>query len=155
MRCRLELSLFALLVVAGCARNEVTTPTPLPQSPGVPEAPAALPETPLPTRPAPKVGLLLPLTGSAASLGQDMLDAAQMALFDVGRTDLELIPRDEAASEQLRENALLSPERLVQRLGLFSYWQAVPLDAAGLQGAREALAALRQQSVADGLLLIH
>jgi ABC-type branched-subunit amino acid transport system substrate-binding protein len=45
-------------------------------------------------RPAPKVGLLLPLTGSAASLGQDMLDAAQMALFDVGRTDLEIIPRD-------------------------------------------------------------
>ena len=49
----------------------------------------------------------------------------------------------------------VAEERLVQRLGLFSYWQAVPLDAAGLQGAREALAALRQQSVADGLLLIH
>jgi ABC-type branched-subunit amino acid transport system substrate-binding protein len=49
---------------------------------------------PAPTRPAPKVGLLLPLTGAAASLGQDMADAAQMALFDVGRTDLQLIPRD-------------------------------------------------------------
>jgi ABC-type branched-subunit amino acid transport system substrate-binding protein len=85
--------LIALLVVAGCAGREVTTPAQAPQSPAAP----ALPESmvpPAPTRPAPKVGLLLPLTGAAASLGQDMADAAQMALFDVGRTDLQLIPRD-------------------------------------------------------------
>lgn len=105
MRSRLTLSLIALLVVAGCARTQVTTPTPLPQSSSVPTAPESLPVTPAPTRPAPKVGLLLPLTGSAAGLGQDMLDAAQMALFDVGRTDLELMPRDTGDKPQQAEVA--------------------------------------------------
>lgn len=41
-----------------------------------------------------KVALLLPLSGPAADLGQDMLDAAQMALFDVGENNLVLMPRD-------------------------------------------------------------
>ena len=49
----------------------------------------------------------------------------------------------------------VAEERLAQRLGLFSYWQAEPLDANELHRAREALAALQQQSVADGLLLIR
>lgn len=93
MRSRLPLSLIALLVVAGCARTQVTTAPPQPQLPSALPAPESLPPL-TPARPPAKVGLLLPLTGSAASLGQDMLDAAQMALFDVGRTDLQLIPRD-------------------------------------------------------------
>jgi ABC-type branched-subunit amino acid transport system substrate-binding protein len=41
-----------------------------------------------------RVGLLLPLTGRAASLGQDMLRAAQMALFDAGPNSVVLLPRD-------------------------------------------------------------
>jgi ABC-type branched-subunit amino acid transport system substrate-binding protein len=41
-----------------------------------------------------KVGLLVPLSGPAAALGQDMLQAAQMALFDVGPNDVVLLPRD-------------------------------------------------------------
>jgi ABC-type branched-subunit amino acid transport system substrate-binding protein len=41
-----------------------------------------------------KVGLLVPLSGPAAALGQDMLQAAQMALFDVGANDVVLLPRD-------------------------------------------------------------
>ena len=41
-----------------------------------------------------RVGLLLPLSGPAEALGRDMLDAAQMALFDVGDNDLVLLPRD-------------------------------------------------------------
>ena len=45
-----------------------------------------------------RVGLLLPLTGPAAELAQDMLDAAQMALFDVGANDLILLPRDTAGT---------------------------------------------------------
>ena len=40
------------------------------------------------------MGLLLPLSGPGAGLGQDLLDAAQLALFDAGRTDLQLLPRD-------------------------------------------------------------
>ena len=47
-----------------------------------------------------RVGLLLPLTGPAAGLAQDMLDAAQMALFDVGANDLILLPRDTAGTPE-------------------------------------------------------
>jgi hypothetical protein len=45
-----------------------------------------------------KVGLLLPLSGPAAELGQDMLQAAEMALFDVGPNDVVLLPRDTAGT---------------------------------------------------------
>jgi branched-chain amino acid transport system substrate-binding protein len=41
-----------------------------------------------------KVGILLPLSGRNAALGQSMLDAAQLALFDVGDTGIVLLPRD-------------------------------------------------------------
>jgi ABC-type branched-subunit amino acid transport system substrate-binding protein len=41
-----------------------------------------------------RVALLLPLTGRNAELGQSMLKAAQMALFDVGSANFELIPKD-------------------------------------------------------------
>ena len=63
-----------------------------------------------------RVGLLLPLTGRAASLGQDMLRAAQMALFDAGPNAVVLLPKDTggtaggaefAAQELLNEGAEL------------------------------------------------
>jgi branched-chain amino acid transport system substrate-binding protein len=41
-----------------------------------------------------KVALLLPLSGPNAALGNAMLDAAQMALFEVADERLELDPRD-------------------------------------------------------------
>ena len=40
-----------------------------------------------------KVALLVPLTGPNSTVGQAMLDAANMALFDVS-TDIALLPRD-------------------------------------------------------------
>ncbi|WP_431303129.1 penicillin-binding protein activator [Sediminicoccus sp. BL-A-41-H5] len=40
------------------------------------------------------VGLLLPLTGGNAPLGQAMLNAAQLALFDQGDRRVEILPRD-------------------------------------------------------------
>jgi len=40
------------------------------------------------------LGLLLPLSGPNASLGQGMLDAAQMALFDIKNGRAALLPRD-------------------------------------------------------------
>lgn len=40
------------------------------------------------------VSILLPLSGAKADLGQSMLKAAQMALFDVGSANFELVPRD-------------------------------------------------------------
>jgi ABC-type branched-subunit amino acid transport system substrate-binding protein len=78
-----------LLLAAGCAqRAEPLYQEPEPQ----PVEPAEVIE-PLPAGPV-KVALLLPLTGNAADVGQDMLEAAQIALFDVGQTDMVLLPRD-------------------------------------------------------------
>ena len=40
------------------------------------------------------VALLLPLSGPSAELGGALLDAAQMALFDIGAERLVLLPKD-------------------------------------------------------------
>src|SRR5512146_1597421 len=40
------------------------------------------------------VALLLPLSGPSGTLGQAMLNAAQMALYDLGDDRLELLTRD-------------------------------------------------------------
>jgi len=69
--------------------------------------------TPLPPV---KVAILLPLSGPHERLGQSMLQAAQMALFEMGYENFELIPRDtqgnaqsafKAAQESLHEGAQL------------------------------------------------
>ncbi|WP_245593587.1 penicillin-binding protein activator [Azospirillum halopraeferens] len=41
-----------------------------------------------------KVALLLPLSGPGAAIGQPMLDAAQLALFERGGERFQLLPRD-------------------------------------------------------------
>ncbi len=91
-----------LLGLAGCASDRVTPPPEAAQ----PAEPVKPPEI--------KVGLLLPLSGPAEAIGRDMLDAAQMALFDVGDNKLVLLPRDTAgtpagarlaAQEVIREGA--------------------------------------------------
>ena len=91
-----------LLGLAGCASERVTPPPEAAQ----PAEPVKPPEI--------KVGLLLPLSGPAEAIGRDMLDAAQMALFDVGDNKLVLLPRDTAgtaggarlaAQEVIREGA--------------------------------------------------
>jgi ABC-type branched-subunit amino acid transport system substrate-binding protein len=47
---------------------------------------------------APKVALLLPLSGPQAGLGRALLDAAYMALFEVGGDQLVLLPKDAGAN---------------------------------------------------------
>ena len=64
-----------------------------------------------------RVALLLPLSGQNAVLGNAMLDAAQMALYDVADNRLELLPRDtqgnaEAAAAAARA-ALAEGARLI------------------------------------------
>jgi branched-chain amino acid transport system substrate-binding protein len=70
-----------LLALAACASRVPPAPPPVQQA--EPERPKEI-----------KVGLMLPLSGPASALGQDMLQAAQMALFDVGPNDVVLLPRD-------------------------------------------------------------
>lgn len=67
---------------------------------------ATLPAQPLPppARPAAeaaplrRVALLFPLSGGNAPLGEAMLNAAQLALFDQGDRQVELLPRDTRGS---------------------------------------------------------
>lgn len=77
----------AVLLLAACARN-VAAPPPVVQAP----QPAA-PVQPLAPQ-AQKVALLLPLSGPNAAVGQPMLEAAQLALFDVAGEQFQLLPRD-------------------------------------------------------------
>lgn len=71
-----------LLGLTACASDTVTPP-PEPAQPAESQLPPEI-----------RVGLLLPLSGPAEALGRDMLDAAEMALFDVGDNELVLLPRD-------------------------------------------------------------
>ncbi|MGH1378797.1 MAG: penicillin-binding protein activator [Alphaproteobacteria bacterium] len=63
-----------------------------------------------------KVAILLPLSGQHSKLGQSMLKAAQIALFDVGYDNFEILPKDtkgtpdgarEAARNALKDGAKL------------------------------------------------
>jgi branched-chain amino acid transport system substrate-binding protein len=84
---RLIASAFGILLgLSACASDRVAPPSESTQ-PAEPELP-----------PEVRVGLLLPLSGPAEALGRDMLDAAQMALFDVGDNKLVLLPRDTAGT---------------------------------------------------------
>lgn len=86
---RLIASALGLLgALSACASDRVAPPDE--------QAQLAAPVEQLP--PEVRVGLLLPLSGPAEALGRDMLDAAQMALFDVGENDLMLLPRDTAGT---------------------------------------------------------
>ena len=48
--------------------------------------------------PVVKVALLAPLSGTHAKLGQSMLNAAQLALFDMGHSNYQIIPKDTRAN---------------------------------------------------------
>lgn len=50
--------------------------------------------------PTVKVGLLLPLSGQHKALGEAMLKSAQLALFEIGHANLELLPRDTKGNGQ-------------------------------------------------------
>lgn len=87
-----------MATLAGCVESMVPAPLAGPQPPyGAPAAPAPVPPLPpahvAPAGPA-KIALLVPLSGPNASLGNAMLDAAQMALFETGSGQLTLVPRD-------------------------------------------------------------
>lgn len=63
------------------------------------------------------VGLLLPLSGPRASLGRSLLDAAQLALFEVADKNFVLLPRDTAGTPEgarkAAESALESGAKLL------------------------------------------
>lgn len=92
----------AVGLLGACASpSSVPAPAPTPQPPPLaapkPDPVPVPPPVAEPARPQDgkvRVGLLLPLSGTNAALGQAMLDAAQMALFDLGDDRFTLLPRD-------------------------------------------------------------
>lgn len=121
MRCKSLLFVFAsILTLSACASSSGGSGWGSPQGQGTyvpPEnaAPAIQPQsTPI------RLALLVPMSGPSASLGEAMLNAAQLALVDLGAQNIDLVPKDTgttptqasvAAQEALREDvqAILGP----------------------------------------------
>lgn len=60
-----------------------------------------------PSRPV-SVALLVPLSGKHKALGEAMLNAAQLALFDVGSDNFKLIPRDTKGTPEGAQQAAVA-----------------------------------------------
>src|SRR5262245_4269496 len=84
--------LFALVVLAACGSAKVATPSQPAQA--EPQQPMATQPAPLPELAHIKVALLLPLSGDQAALGESLLQAAQLALFEAPDSNVELVVRD-------------------------------------------------------------
>ncbi len=101
--------LLCAALLPGCAPKKVAAPPSAPQAVGAPtavEAPptpageAAAPAPILPLGDKVRVGVLLPLSGPTGGLGRAILDAAQLALFEVGDDNLVLLPRDTQGTQE-------------------------------------------------------
>ncbi len=94
-RMRLLAGALALTGLLGACSSGSNVPAPAP----TPQVPPQV-QLPEPAQPVPvedgkiRVALLVPLSGPGAVVGQSMLDAAQMALFDVADDRILLLPRD-------------------------------------------------------------
>ncbi len=100
-RCaRLLCGTLILALLGGCASRQQSTP-PEPVQPPPPPVTETAPEPP----PPPRVAVLLPLSGPAAAVGRDLFDAVQLALFDVGENELEILPRDTAGDPETARRA--------------------------------------------------
>lgn len=97
-----------MFAIAACAQNNVAAPPseaqPAPAEAPVAEAPA--PEAAIPVVPeVTRVGLMVPLSGSAAVVGRDLLDAAQLALFDFQPEMFELRIYDSGSNPVIAASA--------------------------------------------------
>jgi ABC-type branched-subunit amino acid transport system substrate-binding protein len=134
LSCRL-VALLSLLILAACASAPPPPPPKTstiaaPAKPAPKPAPVAKPSEaapaaakPEPIKPAqppalplvapvgaPQVALLLPLSGASATLGNAMLNAAQLALFELADSELTLLPLD---SKGTAEGAVAAVQQAV------------------------------------------
>jgi ABC-type branched-subunit amino acid transport system substrate-binding protein len=93
----------ALIVVTACQQASRTAPTPSTATGQAASEPAA-------GEPR-RIGLLVPLTGRAGEVGQDLARAAEMALLERAAANVELIQRDTASTA---EGAILAARELVE-----------------------------------------
>ncbi|MAQ71174.1 MAG: hypothetical protein CL565_03170 [Alphaproteobacteria bacterium] len=64
--------------------------------------------TPSPIGAAVKIGFLAPLSGNGAAVGQSLVNAAQLAVFDLPSDSVELLPRDSGGSSNSARSAAQS-----------------------------------------------
>lgn len=69
---------------------------------------SAMGDMPQPGAATVKVAILLPLSGPNAGMGQAMLQAAQLAIFDIGIENMELLPHDTGDTPQSAQAAALA-----------------------------------------------
>jgi ABC-type branched-subunit amino acid transport system substrate-binding protein len=105
--------LTAVAALTGCEPPPmVPAPLAAPQPPYGSPPPPPLPQAPPPAAAAPsgpaKIAILVPLSGPNAGLGNAILDAAQMALFETGGDQLTLVPRDTKGTPAGAANAARS-----------------------------------------------
>jgi branched-chain amino acid transport system substrate-binding protein len=101
----LPFALILALGLSGCVQPTVPVSVPPPQAPVAPSPlppPVAGPVAPhehlVDTAGKIDVALLVPLTGSMAGLGRDMLDAGQLAVIELGDDNIVLTPKDTKGS---------------------------------------------------------
>lgn len=107
------LALAAFGLLAACQQSTVQKEEPPSQpatqpQPVAPPQPVVLPEPvgPPPIPPSPNVGLLVPLSGPHARVGEALLNAAQMAMFDIAGDEMVLIVRDTGGTPEGAKAAL-------------------------------------------------
>ena len=100
---RLSACLALLLLISACAQSPSYQK---PQAPQQSQQAQTLGASPMPENlPPVKVAMLLPLSGNHAHLGQSMLNAAQIALFDLGYDNFQLLPKDTGGTPTGAEKA--------------------------------------------------
>ncbi len=113
--CRPAVAVLFVLILAACQSNVERQPRPVQAPAPVTEAPTALPapseaileeEVPptgfgeAPPANEIRVALLVPLSGPNAAIGRALLDAAELAVFEVGDENFTLLPRDTAGTPE-------------------------------------------------------
>jgi branched-chain amino acid transport system substrate-binding protein len=112
-------SLLLLMLVASCASSPPPSPPPVvaaapakpaparpvPASPAAPARPAAPALPQVAPAGGTMVAILLPLSGPSANLGAALLNAAEMALFELAGPDLTVLPYDSAGTADGAANA--------------------------------------------------
>jgi branched-chain amino acid transport system substrate-binding protein len=92
----LVLVLVVSLIIAGCA---VPTPAPSTKTTPTPATAPTIPKTPI------KIGLLYPLTGTIAQIGQNMVNSSKFALeeanYEVAGRKIEIIIEDTGSTVQM------------------------------------------------------
>ena len=99
-----------------------------------------------------KVGFLVPLSGEHGGLGRGLLDAATLALFDIGRDDIELVIADTAngAAAAARQVAAAGVDAVIGPLLARSVDEA----AAILHGPDRLVFALSSDPAGAGILVM-